>query len=187
MPNKKKSTKIIKIRGGGKRGRPPVRYRRPTPKNMSRVEVRRRKGSRFRTGMILEFSYGKKQKPGEVGGWKTDPKPRLLVFFDDKETYIEGINTNYLSDYYLRKLSMIINKYPGLVSGEGGDAMDSTHARRFYKIIKLTAPFAIKKGYRKYLRDSIIQPVVFMYDDEIANEISPFAADSEDYEEHKGE
>ncbi len=187
MPNKKKSTKIIKIRGGGKRGRPPVRYRRQPPKNMSSVLVTMRKGMRFRIGILLEFSYGTKQNIGEVGGWKNDPKPRLLVFYDDKQKYIEGLNTNYLSDYYIRKLNIIISKYPGLVSGEGGDAVDSANAKRFYAIIKKTAPFAIKKGYRKFLRKSIISPVVFMYGDEILNELSPAAADAEDYEEYKGE
>jgi len=154
---------------------------------MSSTLVTIRKGTRFRIGILLEFSYGTKQNIGEVGGWKNDPRPRLLVFYDDKKKYVEGLNTNYLSDYYLRKLAIIISRYPGLVSGEGGDSMTSANARRFYAIIKQTAPFAIEKGYRKYLRRSILRPVVFMYEEEIANQISPFAADEEDYEEYKGE
>lgn len=161
---KKKATKKT---GGRKKKRPPVRYKRNMA-NMIRVEVDKEKTSGFRTGMILEFSYGKKQKPGQVGGWKNDPKPRLLIFHDDGDKYIEGLNTNYLSDYYLRKLRMILRKFPG-IDGE-----------ELYSIIKRTAHFAIKKGYRKYLRSSVRNEYLFVYEDELENITNPFTPMSED-------
>ncbi len=98
------------------------------------------------TGTLLEFKYGSKQKPGVAGGWKNDPAPSLLVFHDDGENYIEGINLHYLSYYYVKKMQAIIKRFPGLNGTE------------LYSIVKRTAPFAIKKGYRKYIRASVNSP-----------------------------
>ena len=100
-------------------------------------------------GSILEFSYGAKQVRGERGGWKTDPKPSLLIFHDDGSKHVEGLNTHYLSYYYIAKLLKLLRKYPGI------------NGTKFYSIIKSTAPQALKKGYRKYLRSSINPKVLF--------------------------
>lgn len=134
---------------------PPILYRRPIPNGMYRQV-----SSMYREiecGTILEFVYGKKQKPGQVGGWKNDRKPVLLVFYDNKvDGYIEGINTNYLSMYYLKKLKQIMTRFPG-VDGE-----------ELYTIMLRTARFAVNKGYRKYIRSSLKNVFTFeYYDDDI--------------------
>jgi hypothetical protein len=100
-------------------------------------------------GSILEFSYGSKQKPGEKGGWKTDPKPSLLVFNDDGSKYIEGLNVHYLSFYYVSTLLKLLVKYPGI------DGL------KFYNIVKSTAPGALSSGYRKYIRSSVKPKTIF--------------------------
>jgi len=147
----------------------PIRYRRGIPKEMVRVELSLIGNKEIKTGTLLEFSYGKQQKPGKVGGWKNDPKPKLLVFYDDGVDYIEGLNTNYLSDYYIRKLKQILMRFPG-IEGE-----------QLYDIIKRTASYAIAKGYRKYIRSSVRNEYVFMYEDQLARLIDePFMVEDED-------
>lgn len=96
------------------------------------------------TGNLLEFKYGTKQKPGQVGGWKNDPTPLILMLYDDTVRYMEGINTNYLSDSYLKILLRGVDAFPGLKSG-----------RRLYSVIKKTAPRAVAVAYRKYIRSSV--------------------------------
>jgi len=125
----------------------PIRYKRPLPKNMVKESISLTKP--IETGNIIEFIYGTKQKPGQTGGWKNDPKPALLVFYDDGVGYIEGINTNYLSDYYIRKVRMIRDIFPG-ISGE-----------ELYNVIKRSASYALKKGYRKYLRPSLKNTMIW--------------------------
>ena len=102
----------------------------------------------YKFGSILSFVYGKKQRPGQVGGWKNDKSPLLLVFYDDGVRYIEGINTNYLSKWYIKRLRTLIRTFPG-VDGE-----------EFYNIVKKTAWYAVGKGYRKYMRASLRKPSV---------------------------
>lgn len=106
-----------------------------------RVDYRRKKCreisesfSTMKTGEYLEFSYGR---------WKNDPKPDLLVFYDDGSKYIEGINVNYLSYSYIKKLNDIIDRYPGI------DGM------QLYEIVLRTAYQAVQNGYRKYLRSHV--------------------------------
>ncbi len=106
------------------------------------------------TGLLLEFSYGKKQKPGQVGGYKNDPRPLLLVFYDDGEKYIEGLNTHYISKLYIKKLNSILNKYPGISK--------SNNVILLYQIVKKTALPAVKKGYRKYLRDNARRTFIYV-------------------------
>ena len=137
--------------------RPPVKYRRPIPKDMVKKSVSL--VETFYPGTLLEFVYGHKQKPGQVGGWKNDRKPVLLVFHDDGHNYIEGLNTNYLSNYYIAKLKYILKIFPG-IDGE-----------QMYNIIKKTAAYAIKKGYRKYIRESLRDRYVYLYKDEQAQEL----------------
>lgn len=149
----------------GGRNRPPVRYKR-SMSNMVKVKTSLG-GKRIKTGMLLEFSYGKRQTPGKVGGWKHDPIPRILVFYDDGDRYVEGLNTNYLSDYYMRKLKTILSRFPGI----DGDEL--------YLILKRTAMYAIKKGYRKYLRSSIRNEYVYMYEDELLNHLDPTTPEDE--------
>ena len=149
-----------------KRKKPPVRYRRPVPDGFMKAKTTL-KDKRIKTGQLLEFKYGKKQKPGQVGGWKNDPRPVLLVFHDDRIRYIEGINTNYLSDYYLKKLRVIMRRFPG-VDGEF-----------LYNIFRRTARFALKKGYRKYIRSSFRDMYLYVYEDEIERTLDELAKDSQ--------
>lgn len=142
--------------------KPPVRYRRPVPKDMSKVIVHLAI-KKLKAGCVLEFKYGKKQNPGQVGGWKNDPRPVLLVFHDDRAKYIEGINTNYLSEWYLKKLRSIMTRFPG-VDGEA-----------LYNIFKRTAKRAIKLGYRKYIRSSFKDTYRYVYKDELARELDDMA------------
>ena len=134
--------------------KPPVRYRRKTPKGMNKIGITL-KDKKLKSGYLLEFTYGKKQKKGEVGGWKNDPRPVIFLFHDDKIKYIEGINTNYLSEYYLKKVRQIMMRFPGL-EGE-----------QLYIIFKRTAKYALKKGYRKYMRDSFRNIFLYVYEDEL--------------------
>lgn len=127
-----------------------IKYKRTAPLSLgvpkNFIKIAHRLIERLPTGEILEFAYGKKQVIGEVGGWKNDPKPVLLVFYDDNFKYIEGLNTNYLSDHYLMKLRQIIVRFPGVIDKAG---------KQLYKIVKRTAPYALAKGYRKYIRSSL--------------------------------
>jgi hypothetical protein len=132
------------------------------------------KSKRIMAGQILEFRYGKKQVQGQVGGWKHDPIPVILVFHDDKKKYVEGINTNYLSGYYLKKLRAIMNRFPGVDGGV------------LYTIFWRTARRAIHHGYRKYIRRSLTNTYLYVYEDEKMREldalakqnISPFVGNS---------
>ena len=146
-----------------KRGKkPPVRYRRPVPKGMVKVKlvIERRK---IKTGSLIEFKYGRKQKPGQVGGWKNDPRPVIFLFHDHKIKYVEGINTNYLSEYYLKKVRQIMNRFPGV---EG---------YILYNVFKRTAKHAVKKGYRKYMRDSLKDIYLYVYEDDLERTLDAIA------------
>lgn len=144
---------LDKFKKKGKK--PPVRYRRPVPRGMVKVAMNFKERSKLKTGYLLEFTYGKKQKEGQVGGWKTDPRPVILVFHDDKIKYIEGVNTNYLSEYYVKKVRQIMRRFPG-VEGD-----------QLYAIFKRTAKYALTKGYRKYLRSSFKNMYIYVYEDEL--------------------
>lgn len=169
--DKRKDKRAERRRAKAKR--PPIRYRRGVPKEMVKVEVSMIANPEIETGTLLEFSYGVRQKvgSGKVGGWKHDPKPVLLVFHDDGDKYIEGLNTNYLSDYYIRKLKQILRRFPGVKGDE------------LYRILKRTASYAIKKGYRKYIRSSLRNEYVYVYEDELAEmlKVDPFASEDEEY------
>ena len=146
--------------------KPPVRYRRPVPKGMVKVSVTIR-DKKLRTGYLMEFKYGRKQKPGQVGGWKNDPRPVILIFHDDRKSYIEGINTNYLSEYYLKKIKQIMKRFPG-VDGE-----------KLYNIVKRTAKFAITKGYRKYIRTSFRDMYLYVYEDDLERTLDYLAKEEQ--------
>lgn len=145
-----------------KNKRPPVRYRRPTPIGMKKIGIKLGNNS-ITAGYLLEFTYGFKQKEGEVGGWKNDPQPLIIVFNDDQVRYVEGVNTNYLSEYYLKKVRNIMVRFPG-INGE-----------QLYNIFKRTARYAIKKGYRKYIRTSLNNIFVYVYEDEVMRTIDEIA------------
>lgn len=136
-----------------------VRYKRPVPRGMVKQKIKMI--NEIATGEILEFNYGYKQKPGEVGGWKNDPKPVLLVFYDDGSEYIEGLNTNYLSDYYLRKLKRIIAKFPGITI----QPKEKKMGMKLYDVVSKTAAYAVKKGYRKYLRKNLRNTYLYVIPD----------------------
>lgn len=164
VPKPKKITDIIRdarsiiITRFKKAGRtPPVRYSRPTPKDMKKLKVSIIE-NQIATGYLLEFNYGVKQMAGRVGGWKNDPRPVILVFMDDKFNYIEGINTNYLSEYYMKKIREIMKRFPGV----GGEML--------YDIFKKTAKPAIK-GYRKYIRSSLRNVYMYVYADDVMREV----------------
>ena len=118
-----------------------IRYKRPIGKGYIREDVSL--AHALDMGIILEFNYGRKQKQGQVGGWKNDPRPKILLLYDDGSEYLEGLNTNYLSDYYLVKLKKLQIRFPGLDGEE------------FYDVLKRSALYALKKGYRKYMRKSV--------------------------------
>jgi len=139
--------------------KPPIRYRRSVPKGMVKIHLRI-KNKKIKAGQLLEFKYGYKQKPGQVGGWKNDPRPVILIFHDDRKKYVEGINTNYLSNWYLKKIRQIMARFPG-VDGEA-----------LYDIFTRTAKHAIKKGYRKYMRLSLRDIYLYVYKDEILQTIN---------------
>ena len=142
--------------------KPPVRYRRPVPKGMVKVAVTL-KDKKLKSGYIMEFKYGRKQKPGQVGGWKNDPRPVILLFWDDKIKYVEGVNTNYLSEYYVKKIRQIMNRFPG-VEGE-----------QLYGIFKRTAKHALKKGYRKYIRANLRDQFIYVYENELMRTLDELA------------
>jgi hypothetical protein len=151
---------LEKFRKRGKK--PPVRYRRSVPKGMVKVGIRM-KNRKVETGYIVEFKYGFKQKTGQVGGWKNDPRPVMLCFHDDKIKYIEGINTNYLSEWYLKKIRTIMKRFPG-VDGE-----------QLYRMFKRTAKAAIKKGYRKYMRESFRDVYLYVYENDLERTLDELA------------
>ena len=142
--------------------KPPVRYRRAVPKGMVKMHVKLA-NKKLNTGYLVEFKYGYKQKPGQVGGWKNDPRPVIFLFHDDKIKYIQGVNTNYLSEWYLKKVCQIMKRFPG-VDGE-----------QIYLIFKRTAKFALKKGYRKYMRDSFRDVYLYVYENDIQRTIDQLA------------
>jgi len=128
----------------------PIKYRRPIPPGMIRKSYSIVKKIPY--GTVLEFVYGNKQVQGQIGGWKVDRKPNLLVFWDDMpKDRIEGINMNYLSGFYVHKLKLIMKRFPG-IDGE-----------EFYHILRRTARFAITKGYRKYVRSSFRNIFTYIY------------------------
>lgn len=147
-----------------KRGKvPPIRYHRPTPPDMRKISYRVGKGIPVNTGYMMEFIYGEKQVYPQVGGWKTDQRPVLFVYNDDGVRIIEGINTNYLSEYYMKKMRQIMSRFPGI-------SQDS-----LYSITKRVAPYAIQKGYRKYIRQSLRDTFIYVYEDEFMREIDKIA------------
>ena len=112
-------------------------------KRMGLTESRVSSLNSLNTGDILEFNYGSKHVRGDTGGRKHDPKPALFVFHDDQSNYVEGLNTHYLSYYYISKLLKLLKLYPGI------------DGAKLYDIVKVTAPGAVRSGYRKYIRSSI--------------------------------
>ena len=122
----------------------PIKYKHPTAKGFMIKKTTMTNPTQ--TGTLLEFKYGTKQKPGQVGGWKNDPRPSLLVFYDDGAKYIEGINLHYLSYYYVLKLRKLMIMFPGI------------NGKELYDVVKRSAAFAVKKGYRKYIRSSVLSP-----------------------------
>ncbi len=146
-----------------KKKQPPVRYRRPVPNGMVKVKLGTMGNLKLNTGRLVEFKYGKQQKQGQVGGWKNDPIPVLFVFHDDKIKYVEGINTNYLSENYLKSVKAIMLRFPG-IDGE-----------QMYNIFKRTAKFAITKGYRKYIRSSFRDVYLYVYENDLQKTIDDIA------------
>jgi len=122
----------------------PVRYKHPVAKGM--LVQSTNMNDAHDTGTVLEFNYGNRQKKGQVGGWKNDPRPSLLIFHDDGSKYLEGVNLNYLSYYYVKKLQALLKRFPGITGEE------------LYLVVSKSASYALKKGYRKYLRPSVKSP-----------------------------
>jgi len=124
--------------------RPLYRRNRSIKFKKSRVRL----SSRVPAGTLIEFQYGVQKEVNESGGWKNDPRPILLVFYDDQSEYIEGVNTNYLEDKFLRDFMEVLENAPGI-----GKSTDS--GKRLYKLMKSVDPDLLK-AYRKYKRKSIL-------------------------------
>lgn len=105
------------------------------------------KARRVPSGTLLEFQYGAKKPVNEAGGWHGDPRPVLLVFFDDKSEFIEGINVNYLANAEYMRLLAAIDKME-----LPEDSMQA--GKMLYEFVKSIAPGALN-GYRKYKRNKI--------------------------------
>lgn len=135
----------------------PVRYLRKTPDGMKKVKLTKHIYS-INCGYLAEFGYGDHQMQGQIGGWKNDPRPIILTFSDDGRMYVEGINTNYLPDVYMKRLLLLMRRFPGLGSVD------------LYDIFKRTAHQAIKSGYRKYIRRSMRDIYIYVYEDEFLRE-----------------
>ena len=115
-------------------------------RNKKFAKKRIRLATRVPAGTLVEFQYGTR-KLNESGGWKNDPRPVLLVFYDDQENYIEGINTNYLNSTILRELLNAVRQAKGIENTlEGG--------KRLYELVKSVGPDTLI-GYRKYNRHKI--------------------------------
>jgi len=142
---------------------PPIRYHRSPPSGMRKIKYSIGMGTPVNTGYLMEFIYGEKQVYPQVGGWKHDQRPLLFVYGDDGFRILEGINTNYLSESYMLKMKKIMDRFPGV-------DQDS-----IYNTTKRTAPYAIKKGYRKYIRTSFRDVYIYVYEDEFAREIDKIA------------
>lgn len=125
----------------------PARYRRNKIANISKKRLR--VAHRVPAGILLEFHYGVPKPITEVGGWHNDPRPLLIVFYDDHNDIIEGINTNYLTDDQLRKVLDAIKLLP---INLGESTLDG---QLLYKHLKSLTPEALT-GYRKYKRKKII-------------------------------
>ena len=106
--------------------------------------------SRLYAGTYVEFQYGVK-KLDEAGGWKGDPRPILLVFYDDFKKYIEGINTNYLSPNQFQSLFKLTKS----VIKENENVDPIYDGERLYQLIKNSNP-SLLSGYRRYLRNNIL-------------------------------
>jgi len=103
-------------------------------------------GERLPAGTLVEFPYGRK-KMNEAGGWKNDPRPIVIVFFDDLVDYIEGLNTNYLSPQKLKECLEVVNQEQSI-----GDS--PADGKRLYERMKSIEPDVLF-AYRKFKRDSI--------------------------------
>jgi hypothetical protein len=123
-----------------------ARYRRNKTIKYKRSQLRL--GNRIPAGTLIEFQYGVKKKLDESGGWKGDPRPILLVFYDDQDEYIEGINTNYLNAGFLREFIDVLHKAPGV-------GKSPNDGKLLYKLMKSVEPDLLK-AYRKYKRNVIL-------------------------------
>lgn len=141
---------------------PPVRYHRPTPEGMRKIKHTISHGVPVNTGYMMEFIYGE-YEPVRVGGWKNDSRPVIFVYGDDSVRILEGINTNYLPDSYMIQMRKIMSRYPGV------------NQDTVYVLTKRIAPFAIKKGYRKYIRTSFRDVYIYVYENEFARELDKIA------------
>jgi len=123
-----------------------ARYRRN--KTIKFKKTRTTLAGRVPAGQLVEFQYGARKPLGEAGGWKGDPRPILIVFYDDQKEFIEGINTNYLSPGKLQELLDVIDSFDSLGAGpEDG--------KRLYARVKSIEPDILEMSYRKYKRDKI--------------------------------
>lgn len=101
-------------------------------------------GKRYRCGSILKFKYDGKKPVGEIGGWKNDPRPYGIVVYDDKaKNRLHLLNMNYIPWTLYRRIINLVDENPKL----------KFNGRKFYKELKSHSPEAVKKSYRKYVRD----------------------------------
>ena len=123
-----------------------ARFRRNKKLQFERTRVAL--AARVPAGTLVEFQYGAKKDFGKVGGWHGDPRPILLVLYDDQRKYIEGLNTNYLPETLLKELLQVVRQVPDIGAQiEGGT--------RLYNMIKSVKPDVLV-AYRKYFRKKLL-------------------------------
>lgn len=115
-------------------------YRRSKLKKVIKEQISR--NTRLQTGWVVEFAYGAR-KPYVSGGWKTDFKPTLLVFYDEG-TIIDGINLNYLP---LKSMQLLLDFTDGL-------SLTKYAGQDMYDAVKAQFPEYLE-FYRKYKKSSI--------------------------------
>lgn len=107
-------------------------------------------------GKLIRFSYGQRSED-KPGGWKNDPRPIIVVLYDDKEKYIEGININYFTTQEIGQFFALLSKY-------GKPIINEESGQQLYKFIKDQAPDLLKKAYRKFKRESIVMAFEYQAD-----------------------
>jgi hypothetical protein len=122
----------VKRRKRTKAVRDPKRHRLP----LSRANPM----GRIKTGDIIKFHYDGRKPIGVPRGWHHDPRPTLLVFYDDGRKYWEGVNLNYVAASNIKR---IVKRLKKIKSG-----------RQLYSLMKSEEPLAVKFGYRKYFRSA---------------------------------
>jgi hypothetical protein len=104
-------------------------------------------GESIDAGTLIRFTYGQKSVD-RPGGWKNDPRPIIIVLYDDQKKYIEGINVNYLNTAEIGQLFSLLSRYSKPLQSDAA-------GQDLYKYLNGQAPEIVKKSYRKFKREAI--------------------------------